>query len=102
MKRFEPGDRVRVTVAGFYTGARGTVERRTAAIDGRPWYAVALDPEYTDGEQITATFCNSWLQPELVTVSDPERRPASWQPVFAGSGDPLEKYTPAKNTRGDP
>ena len=83
MKRFEPGDRVRVTVAGFYTGARGTVERRTATIDGRPWYAVSLDPECTNGEQITAAFCISWLKLEAVT-------------------DPAEKYTPAKNTRGNP
>ena len=64
MKRFEPGDRVRVTVAGFYTGAHGTVERRAATVDGRPWYAVALDPEYTGGERITTAFRDTWINPE--------------------------------------
>lgn len=70
MKRFEPGDRVRVIVAGFYTGARGTVARRTSTVDGRPWYIVALDPEYTDGEQITATFCDTWIKPEHGTEEE--------------------------------
>lgn len=64
MAHFTKGDRVRVTVAGFYTGAHGTIQSRYASFDRSSWYSVTLDPEYTGGEMITASFAGTWLKPE--------------------------------------